>query len=903
MQSKMEQSFTGMARRSREEFDRIGRAALGMSAVLGAGLGLSMKAAIDWETAFVGVTKTVDGSAEQINALEKSLRNMALVLPTSAVEIAGVAEAAGRLGIGIEGIETFTKTMVDLGETTNLTAEQAAESLARFINVMGTPTNSIRRLGSVLVELGNNAATSEKDILEMAQRMAPTARVAGITEAAVLALSASMSEVGIKARAGGTAMQKVFTRINDAVMTGGANLEVFAKVAGTTAQEFASTFKKDGAEAVTQFIEGLNRMNQTGQTTTAVFKELKLTDEQMVRALLATAGAGDLVRQNLKLANDEWLANNALTTEAEKRYATVESQLKLFRNQLTEVGIQLGDIMLPVLVSVTDGLRTMMAGFLDLGGPAKVAVSIMGGMAAASTGVLGALILLVPRIKLAKDALMGMGATGQFFGRNMGRIAGIASGLGIAVAILTYELGKNARAQAEITEQSRTYTDAILEQKGAIGDLTEAVTINRILSGELGESLRNAGADVQVFATWIDRDAEAVALFAKQAKAGIESGIGLGRAFNNTILETTAFGDEILRLYESGQLTTGQFIELMKILELQANAYQEGKREADNKAAADAAAGDSAADAAGDVEILNGELEEGADITSTLADAYGDLEDAIKAVERQFEATMGPGKDFIEAEIEMAEATDKLVDEIIKAKEKTEEGAASFDIFTEAGRKNRENFLKATVAIVDHGIAMFQNGRSAKEATDATNFLIEALVQQAIKAGLSEDAVREMIAEMNLTPRQIETIINTNASAVGSAIDALNRKLVGLPAQVITDIVVRTGYAVPGLANGGIVEGPTLALIGEAGRELVLPLTNMQRTAELLSQAGLVQPMNDSVGAVASSPLGGGGGATTVINEYVTIRTNADPAAVATVLDRRQKSNGTINVQTRRNRR
>jgi hypothetical protein len=42
-------------------------------------------------------------------------------------------------------------------------------------------------------------------------------------------------------------------------------------------------------------------------------------------------------------------------------------------------------------------------------------------------------------------------------------------------------------------------------------------------------------------------------------------------------------------------------------------------------------------------------------------------------------------------------------------------------------------------------------------------------------------------------------------------------------------------------AAGGFVTRPEIALIGEAGPELVLPLTNKRRTGQLLSQAGLVE--------------------------------------------------------------
>ena len=93
-------------------------------------------------------------------------------LPASANEIAKVAEAAGQLGIQTENILSFTRTMIDLGESTNLSAEQAATALARFANITQMPQDEFDKLGSVIVDLGNNLATTEAEIVEMGLRLA-----------------------------------------------------------------------------------------------------------------------------------------------------------------------------------------------------------------------------------------------------------------------------------------------------------------------------------------------------------------------------------------------------------------------------------------------------------------------------------------------------------------------------------------------------------------------------------------------------------------------------------------------------------------------------------------------------------------------------------------------------------
>ncbi|MCW0998349.1 phage tail tape measure protein, partial [Streptococcus anginosus] len=79
-----------------------------VTAPIVAGAGIALKAAIDYESAFAGVKKTVDGTPQQFEKLSASIRNMAKEMPASATEIASVAEAAGQLGVPIGSIEVFT---------------------------------------------------------------------------------------------------------------------------------------------------------------------------------------------------------------------------------------------------------------------------------------------------------------------------------------------------------------------------------------------------------------------------------------------------------------------------------------------------------------------------------------------------------------------------------------------------------------------------------------------------------------------------------------------------------------------------------------------------------------------------------------------------------------------------
>lgn len=402
------------------------------STIATGGLVLMAKGATDFETAFVGVKKTIDGTPEQLEKIRKGILDMSLVTASSAVDIAAVAEAAGQLGIATEDIIDFTEVMVMLGDTTNLSAEEAASALAKFANITNMSASDYGRLGSVIVDLGNNFATTESDIVAMGTKLASTGELAGLSEPQIMALATAMSSVGIEAEAGGSAMSKLLKSIQVAVETGSPKLKEFAGAAGMSSSEFKKAFEQDAVGALSAFVGGLNDTERNGKSAIALLDEMGITEVRLSNTVLSLANSHSVMTDAIDTANTAWDENTALQAEADQKYQSTGAKLEQLKNSFTLLAVSLGELLLPIIGAISDALIEFNKWLSDLDPTMKgIIVTIIGIIAAAAP-----VLIVVGKIANGISAIIDVA----------GKMSGVISKLGGVIktvfgAIKTVVLG------------------------------------------------------------------------------------------------------------------------------------------------------------------------------------------------------------------------------------------------------------------------------------------------------------------------------------------------------------------------------------------------------------------------------------------------------------------------------
>jgi TP901 family phage tail tape measure protein len=480
-----------------------------------------IQASIDYEDAFAGVRKTVDIESGNIEAgyqkIYDALDKMQTELPQSFETLTSIAENAGQLGVAEEYITDFTKVIADLTSTTNLTADSAATMIAQYANITGMDLGDIDKLGSTIVDLGNKSAATELDIVEMMQRLAGTGAVIDLSDTQIAGLATTLASLGIEAEMGGSAMSKMLSKMDSAVIANGGDLKKWAKIAGTSSKEFASAWNSDPMEALQMVIDGLASVDEAGGDVNATLKEVDITDVRMLDTIKRLMGSGDMLTENVALANTAWDENIALTEEAAKRNETLASKITMAKNALTSTAAKWGDY-----IQESAGLKAVVDKFKDwaiaLGTVSDTTKGVVLKLAALAAAAGPAMVVLGVIIKYGSQLAPILAALVS----PMGLVAGGLALMAVAAVDANNDIGKAFEDVAKKGEVKLTeMTITIMEQLNAISDRLPAlitsmvnginrllpvatVAIMRILSGIMDTISSNADGILSIGTTIIE---------------------------------------------------------------------------------------------------------------------------------------------------------------------------------------------------------------------------------------------------------------------------------------------------------------------------------------------------------------------------------------------------------------
>jgi hypothetical protein len=240
----------------------------------------------------------------------------------------------------------------------------------------------------------------------------------------------------------------------------------------------------------------------------AVLKDLGLGEVRVRDALLRLAGGGDILRKSLEVGEKAWKRNNALQIEAQKRFDTTASKLKIFQNRVQDLQITLGTALLPVLERIVTPLsdwlektenQERLLGFLN------DTINTVAGTAEALRGAFEHLNSITGSTKNSLKLLFGVLVAYKGL-KIVGTLAGIATNLGLIGTEAGGSIGKvkGLRTQLLLLRRIGIITIGVelifgQEGKGIKGFLEEHTGLD-FDKGLLQNAIEDAGSELETTA-------------------------------------------------------------------------------------------------------------------------------------------------------------------------------------------------------------------------------------------------------------------------------------------------------------------------------------------------------------------------------------------------------------------
>lgn len=320
---------------------------------LGAMAGAPLVAAVQFETAMLGVAKQLDGARDSSGKLTQTYYDMAgavkalgqeLPIPTN--QIAEMVAAGLRMGVAKVEVIDFVRESAKMSTAFDLPAGELAEQMGKIAGLYKIPIPAIGSLADAVNYLDDNAISKGGDIIEFLQRVGGVAGSVKITGIEMAALGSTLLTLGERTEPASTAINSMAQKLA-AADKGTKKFKESVKEIGLSTQEIQKGMQSDAMGTILKVLDAVNKLQP--EKRLGVLVEMFGLESSDTIAKLATNTAE--LRKQLELANSE-AAKGSMTREFSARMATTSAQLEIAKNRVMELGINLGTVLLPGINSV-----------------------------------------------------------------------------------------------------------------------------------------------------------------------------------------------------------------------------------------------------------------------------------------------------------------------------------------------------------------------------------------------------------------------------------------------------------------------------------------------------------------------------------------------------------------------
>ena len=331
-----EQALNG--KRSELQGQIVGAAAVAFS------LAQPTREAIEFESAMSDVRKTVDfDTPEQFAQMNQDILKMGRSLPLAHKDLAALVAAGGQAGLAREELAKFAEDAAKMATAFDkLSADEAGTMMAQWRTSFKMSQDEVRALSDQINYLSNVTASDTTSLAQILTNVGSLGDVAGLSASSILALGTTMSSVGVKSDVAGTGIKNFMLSLVAGEAATKSQREAFEKL-GLDSKKVSKDMQKDSEGTILKVLQGVSKLSKAEQATTLQ----QLFGKESIGAIAPLLTNLDELKKNLDAVSDSTKYAGSMQKEFEERNKTTANTLQLTRNRVAEVGIKIGNVLLP----------------------------------------------------------------------------------------------------------------------------------------------------------------------------------------------------------------------------------------------------------------------------------------------------------------------------------------------------------------------------------------------------------------------------------------------------------------------------------------------------------------------------------------------------------------------------
>lgn len=382
-----EKEHVGLVDRINGFVDKWGNIIAGVAAV-GTGLVLAGRKAVnafaEMDAEMANVRKFTGLADDEVKELNEDFKKMDT--RTSREDLNKLAEEAGRLGKSSkEDVLGFVKAADQINVALDELGDGATLTLSKLTNIFGDEARlgtekSLLAVGSVINDLSQNCTASAGYLAEFGKRMAGVGAQAGMTIPQIMAFAAVLDSQGQACEMSATALSQLIMNLFK-------EPSKIAKATGMDLDELNKALKRSTNEGLLMLLQKLKELGNM-DVLAPVFKNMGENGARASQVLATLAGNVEMVKWQQEQATQSFEDATSVTNEFNVQNSTVEAELDKARKRVTELAIELGEKLMPVMkhvISTTTLTLKAMSTTIDFLARNKEAIIVLTAMVAAYT--------------------------------------------------------------------------------------------------------------------------------------------------------------------------------------------------------------------------------------------------------------------------------------------------------------------------------------------------------------------------------------------------------------------------------------------------------------------------------------------------------------------------------------